>query len=79
MPQPTTKRSLTHVLDFFVSAVIRDFLAQVHQHVVAGVVGLSQQQINLFAPLLVAQLLVLEHRQHLVGRSAEDVARLREE
>jgi len=75
-PQPATTPPRTHVLDFLVSAVIRDLLAQVDQHVVAGVVGLSQQQVDLLPPLLIAQLLVLQHRQDLVGGSAEDIARL---
>lgn len=46
---------------------------------VAGIIGLSQQQIDLLPPLLITQLLVLQYRQDLVGSSAEDVTRLQKE
>lgn len=67
---------LTHVLELLVSSVVGDLLAQVDEHVVARVIGGSQQLLHLPAPLLVPHLIALQHGQHLICRPAQDVTRL---
>lgn len=67
----------THILQVLVSSVVCDLLPQVDQHMVACVIRRPEQLLHFPPPLLVPHFVVLQHRQHFVGRSAEDVARLR--
>lgn len=53
------KSSVTHILDFLVSTVVRDLFAQVHQHMISGIICLTQQQVNLLSPFLIPKLFIL--------------------
>lgn len=63
----------THILELFVSTIVRDLLAQVHQDMVACVIRRPQQLFHLPPPLFVSHLVILQHGQHLICSSTQDI------
>lgn len=64
----------THILELFVSTIVRDLLSQVYQDVVACVVRRPQQLLHLPPPLFVSHLVILQHSQHLICSSTQDIS-----
>lgn len=54
-----TQDIYTHVLELFVSTIVRDLLAQVYQDVVARVIRWAQQLLHLPPPFFVSHLVIL--------------------
>lgn len=72
-------RLFTHILELFVSTIVRDLLAQVDQDVVACVISRPQQLLHLPSSLFVSHLVILQHSQHLICSSTQDIPWLKEE